>query len=240
MENMDNIIKKIQNLLALANSSNENEASLAANMANKLLTKHNLSLQQIQKREKTFGSNRIETGKRRFASELTYVSSLVEEFFFVRIIHSRHRDFMGKLSNYTMLVIGESHNVMIAEYVIEFLSRSFKENFKNYRKATGCPISSKKSYYYGLFAGLHKKLKESVQTVQAETGLVLVPDADLDKHIRDNFNNLKTSKEKGRLTDSAAVQQGKEDGQKINIARGMGGGKPNPSVGQTLKLGDGK
>lgn len=233
---MENIIKKIQNLLALANSSNEHEASAAANMANKLLMKYNLSLQQIEKREKKYDASRKSTGKRRFGSETSFVCSLLEEFFFVRIIHSRKRDFLGRIENYEMVIIGEKHNVAIAEYVLDFLSSTYKECFKKYRKQTGCPVSSRKSYYYGLYAGLHKKLKESTQKVQQEAGLVLVPDADLDKHIKDNFNT-KSQKEKSSFSDKNAVAQGMEDGKNINIARGMTGNEGVKNIGEILKLG---
>ena len=44
----DQIIERIQKLLSLANSDNENEAQLAASKANELLTKYNLSLQEVE------------------------------------------------------------------------------------------------------------------------------------------------------------------------------------------------
>jgi hypothetical protein len=40
------LIKRIQKLLALAGSDNENEAKAAMDMANRLLLKHNISLQE--------------------------------------------------------------------------------------------------------------------------------------------------------------------------------------------------
>ena len=238
MENneMNRIIEKIQNLLALANSSNENEASIAANMANKLLTKYNLSLQQIEKREKKYGTASKSSGKRKLGSESAFVTTILADFFFVRVIYSRKRDMFHKIADNVVTIIGEKHNVMIAEYVLEFLTRAFQEGFKEYRKKTGCPLSSRKSYYYGVFAGLHKKLKESRVTVQQETGLVLVEDADLDKHIEDNFNTT-SQREKNTFSDKQAVMQGMEDGKNINIARGMGGGEQKTGIGEILKLG---
>ena len=42
------IIEKIKKLLALANSSNEHEAALAASHAQRLLSEHNLAMADIE------------------------------------------------------------------------------------------------------------------------------------------------------------------------------------------------
>jgi hypothetical protein len=56
MKESAEIIEKIQRLLALANSDNEHEAKLAAERATALLTKHNLSMQDIAVEEREYES----------------------------------------------------------------------------------------------------------------------------------------------------------------------------------------
>ncbi len=66
MEPNQNIIEKIQKLLALSKSPNENEASTALRMAMDMLSKHNLSMSEInvEKKESVEHEEVKFTGKR--------------------------------------------------------------------------------------------------------------------------------------------------------------------------------
>lgn len=54
------IMEKIQKLLSLANSDNENEAKMATARANELLIKYNLNLQQIEDHQNDYMVQTIE------------------------------------------------------------------------------------------------------------------------------------------------------------------------------------
>lgn len=89
--NHEELIKKIQKLLALATSPNENEAKLAATKAQELLTLHNLNMQQVE--GAVFDYEELEVGERRKRApmEHRFVAAILDRFFFVEVITTRNR-----------------------------------------------------------------------------------------------------------------------------------------------------
>ena len=62
METTNNpIIEKIRKLLALANSSNEHEAALAAAHAQRLLSEHNLAMADVEAKHRPQSADKVET-----------------------------------------------------------------------------------------------------------------------------------------------------------------------------------
>lgn len=242
--NKQQITDKIQKLLALANSSNEHEAQAAAKMAQQLLTKYNLTMTEVQKEEIDYTSELVETDRQRQNPAWKYVQSIVREFFFVEIVQSK-RSGVGIIggdlrfkSFHIYMVFGKSHNVEIAKFVIEFLMRSFQDLFDDYRKRTGAGLSSRNSYYLGLFKGLHEQLKAIRKDVETETGLVVVEDVGLQDFVKDSLSGkIKSVPSKHVInTDSKALNEGYEKGKTMSIARGLGSSKSKESVSQVLKI----
>lgn len=249
-QNREAIIDRIQKLLALANSSNEHEATAAANRAQALLVKYNLTMNdvEVEEGEQKYMAEKIETDRARISTEWKYIQSLLQEFYFIRIVHSKkpaYSDGMpaftrsGRLKTYVVyLFIGKPHNVKIAQFVKDFLTRAFKDLFEQYKKQTGAENRSRDSYYAGLYKGLCEQLKATQKQVEDETGLVVVEDPGLDKHINDMFNKLKSRDISTNVHDPEAIKAGTEDGKKLRIARGLDGNQASPKqVGEVLKIG---
>lgn len=247
------IIDKIQKLLALANSSNENEAKTAASMAQALLTKHNLTATEVEQEpdEDKYTSEFVQTDRQRQDPAWKFVQSLLREFFFIEIVQSTKTiDLTGPADYWRTvkkvhcyLMFGQPHNVAIAKYVRDFLMRSFVDLFQDYRKRTGAAVSSRNSYYLGLFRGLKEQLQATKSKVENETGLMVIADADLNQFIKDSLKGkLKNVPSKTVInTDSEALADGYEKGKSLNIARGLNGGAENSKqVNETLKLGGGQ
>lgn len=247
--NKKQIVDKIQKLLALASSSNENEAKTAASMAQSLLVKYNLTMTDVEEDpEQKYHSEFVDTGRQRFDPAWKFIQSLLRDFFFVEIVQTKKRVRIDKdtvtywdstkvVNCYVMF--GQPHNVEIAKYIRDFLMRSFAELFKDYRKRTGAELGSRNSFYMGLFSGLHEQLKTTRQKVENETGLVVVEDADLKDFIDKNLGKVKSSPSKYVVSnDSQAMAEGYEAGKNLSIARGLGGGSESKKeVGQVLRLG---
>ena len=243
--NKDQVLDKIKKLLALANSSNEYEAKAASAMANKLLTKYNLTMQDCNDVDHKYGEKMFATGKQRQPMEWKFVQSLLREFFFIEIIHTRKPMPTNSLFNrkyeFCYVMFGQPHNIEIALYIGDFLQRAFKDSFKEYRKQTGAKSSAKQSYYHGLFQGLREQLLESRKSAEQETGLVVVPDADLNDFVKDAMNGaLTTAKNNVRINNKEAAMAGYDKGKDLQIARGMNGNEGNRQVSQTLRLGSGE
>jgi hypothetical protein len=246
--NKHQMVEKIQKLLALANSENEHEAKTAASMAQSLLTKYNLTMTDVESEpdDSKYASEFVETDRQRQDPAWKFVQSLLREFFFVEIVQTKKRveiveDFWKSSKVvHCYVMFGQPHNVAIAKYVRDFLMRSFVDLFAQYRKQTGASAGSRSSYYLGLFKGIHEQLKKTKQSVEAETGLVVVEDSDLNKFIEDSLSGkIKTVPQKHVAnTNPQALNAGYEKGKNLSIARGLGGGsEQSKKVGETLKLG---
>ena len=124
----NNIIQKIQKLFSLANSDNENEAKAAMNMANSLLLKHNLSLQQINGYQAEYQRKNVNEGLiLKYHQKL--ILWLLKGYFFVECIVMRSENRVK-----TFQLVGTAENCEIASYIFEYLDRTFPELWKIYLK----------------------------------------------------------------------------------------------------------
>lgn len=220
----DKVVEKIKKLLALARSDNEHEASRAAEQAHKLLLRHNLTEQTVKERPSSDYS-RLGVDRRIFARvEDKFVDGLLQQFFFVKVVMSRHAraDGGGGNSNSAWyerdtILIGTKPNIEVAAYVRQFLIDKFRKLWLEYKRETGSRPRAQQSYYLGLTKGLSNKLKEQQRRVEDEMALILVRDPMLDelvKHIR----NKSTSSIRA---DQETIEDGIEDGKKIKIQRSL-------------------
>lgn len=248
--NKDQVLDKIKKLLALANSSNEHEAKAASAMANKLLTKYNLTMKDCDDVDHKYNEKFFNTGKQKQPTEWKFVQSLLREFFFVEIVHTRKPittgspltgDFKMKYE-FCYVMFGQPHNIEIAIYIRDFLIRSFKDSFAEYKRVYKASTAARQSYYHGLYQGLHAQLAESRKSVETETGLVVVPDADLEDFVQDSMNGALTkNKNKVKINDKDAALAGYDRGKDLQISRGMNGDSSAGAgkISETLKLSGG-
>lgn len=219
------LTEKIKNLLDLANSENEHEAKAAAEMANRLLTKYNLSMQEVESvSEYTDGEI---TTKARVSQEDKWILPLIRDFYFVNpLIVTKYKGYHNSRRQYAQVIrfVGEKTNVDVAAYTYEFLTREFRALFKKYRQETGCGPKSKESYYYGLTQGLKEQLKRAQTAVQQETGLVLVRDPGVQKFMDKQYPKTTSKVMKSSAgSDGHAVNQGVHDGNQLNLRQGVSG-----------------
>ena len=79
---MDNkLIEKIQKLLALSGSSNENEAKAAMTKAQELMLKHNIDMRSVKEHDSEYINELSEAFKREHPS-MKYINSIIEKYFF--------------------------------------------------------------------------------------------------------------------------------------------------------------
>lgn len=229
------IIDRIRKLLALATSDNEAEASLAAQKAQELLVKHNLSMSQVEAKPDDYVKEEIEEGKRR-SKETLYINRILSRFYFVDIVSSAKPRMKGETRrDKVTIMLGKPHNIEIAKYVSLFLHRAFKDLWLDYRKRTNAPLTSKDRFWFGLYTGLTEQLKQNQIKVEQQVGLIVVPDAGLTKYVKQVFPRLGTESLTIRGRDSSAQQAGHEQGKNLKISMGIGG-----SSGQSGKAIGGK
>lgn len=77
---MEQVVEKIQKLLALANSDNENEAKLASKKAHELMIKYNLSASEVEMINKEY-INKIVSIEPYTKPHQKYIYSILMSFF---------------------------------------------------------------------------------------------------------------------------------------------------------------
>ncbi len=215
---MDNkIIEKIQKLLSLATSSNENEAKLASAKANELLLRYNISLADIRVEDRDYNVEEITQFSRR-SIVTKFVYPLLTKYFFIKIVSTK----MGKRS-YKISFIAEKSNLEIAKYMDEFLQKAFKRNWEKYSKSYNLDSSYKQSYYLGFYHGICQQLEATKSKVEQEYGLVVSDkDPGLENFMQKVFKNMKNDKaQKLNLKSQEVINAGKEDGKKLVIKKGI-------------------
>lgn len=210
------ILEKVKKLLALATSSNENEASVATNKAQELLTRYNLTMQSIESNE----YEKVCLSKEPYLKpHQTYINHILSKYFFVEVVTSNIPcgwtvDNRRKFKKHIM-VAGTATNVAIAEYVFAFLSTTYLSLWLEYKRKNNVGEALRVSYYNGLTKSLEEKLKATIQKVENEMGLVVVKDQNI---LKTMFGDTRAVSTKVR-TDAATALAGQQDGKNINIAK---------------------
>ena len=212
---MNRTYEKIKKLLSLASSSNENEAKAAAAMASKLMIKHNISAQEVNT-EKTYTEHTVNEQKRT-PTEAKYILNILNDYFFVKAFVSRNR-----LTNTTKcLLMGTPENVEIASYVFDYLVRSFRDTWNDYKKENKTNGTSKQAFYFGLYEGLQEKLKAAKVEVETEIGIAVVPDAGISRWLNERGVQVRKSSSKVSTNDSDALSAGQYAGKNMEIRPGV-------------------
>ncbi|MDD2583068.1 MAG: DUF2786 domain-containing protein, partial [Desulfuromonadaceae bacterium] len=124
------IIEKIRKLLALANSSNEHEAALAAGHAQRLLSEHNLAMADIEAARKPDRADKVETSvSKSLPKWMRHLSAGVSSAFDCQAIH---HPATGR-----MTFIGVGSDAQVAAYTFTFLDRTVRKLCGTYMKQHG-------------------------------------------------------------------------------------------------------
>lgn len=208
------IIEKIQKLLALSESPNQNEAEAAMAKAQELMVKHNIEMSSVQDHDSEYINETTETFQRE-GVETKYVNSILTEFFFVKIIKSNRIGF--KYFNF----VGEKNNVKTALHMRQYLTNTFKHLWNEYKQETGAPTKAKQSFYYGLWQGFSAKMQEQRVSAQEKYEMVLVEDPKVEEKVQELFKNLRKGGSRSvNAGDSAARSAGYSQGRNLNVNSG--------------------
>lgn len=208
---MNDIVNKIQKLLALANSDNKNEAELASKKAQELLIKHNISMSEVETANSDYFETNIDLPKR--SNERKFIDALLDEYFFVFV-------YTDKRSN-KIVFVGKKENVDVALYVRSFLEHTFKRLYKLENESQGWKGKHRESFYLGLYKGLKEKLEKQRQAIDTDNKLIVI-NKTLADHVYNNISNLKTAQHRIKASNRDAVENGFNHGKNLNISKGLG------------------
>lgn len=149
----NSVLRKVQKLMALASSSNENEAEQAMIKSQQLLLKHNMESKYIggDDDEKIF-LKRIMKQKRENA-KMRAIAKILETFF-VNIIYNRAGGFIY------LEILGNAVNIEIAEYVASILQSEMEKLWNQAQQRANLKgMIAKNSFFLGLAKGYCNKIQ---------------------------------------------------------------------------------
>lgn len=167
---MDNkIIKRIQDLLARANSnSNENEAKIAMERAHKLLAKHNLSISEIEDKDEDEGPCTENKHKITFGGPWArQISRAIAKLYFCDMFFST---ISGRKEIHTF--IGSEINVEVARMVSDFVLTTIHKEAKSQANGSTPYLNSfRNSAASRIFERCSQLVKEAKADEMKEEGL---------------------------------------------------------------------
>ncbi|KAB8033392.1 DUF2786 domain-containing protein [Fluviispira multicolorata] len=227
----ENVLRKLEKLLNLAQSANENEALLAMEKVQDLYSKYNVKrIQEGQKSE--YYSLVVNFNKKKAPSTYVYIASLLQQHYFVNVIFSDLYDPLADESFKTLEILGTRHNVLMAEYVFYFLIERIESLWKNYQKEKNVTGRHKMSYQKGLLVGFQDKLnllqkdklkKKKENNIDQEniTSLILLEDKKLQDFTKKMFPRIVKKDSSTNKVFTEHYDKGKKEGEKIILNKAV-------------------
>jgi hypothetical protein len=217
------IIEKIKKLLALANSSNEHEAALAAGHAQRLLSEHNLAMADIDASRRPDKADKVETAvSKTLPKWLRHLSAGVSSAFDCQAVH---HPATGRLT-----FIGVGADVQIAAYTFTCLDRTVRRLCGAYMKQHALGTTANRhrelmrhSYYLGAVSTITARLKEQKIQTPVTTGALVPVKEGLIRQAMSEIGNLRTMQSRRSYINGDAYSRGETDGGRVGIHRGIGG-----------------
>jgi len=225
MTDKNPIIEKIKKLLALAASSNEHEAALAASHAQRLLAAHNLAMADIESERKPELADRVETSAaKNLPKWVRHLSGSVCAAFDCQAIH---HPATGKLT-----FIGVGADVQIAAYTFAFLERTIRRLCSQYMKCAVIASTAnrqrelmRQSYYLGAVSTVTVRLREQKQQTPVTPGALVPVKEGLIKKAMEDLGVIRTIRSRKSYINPDAYSCGQEDGRQVGIRNALGAGK---------------
>lgn len=216
----DKLIAKVQKLLKLASSSNQHESELATLKANELILKFNLDRISMAESEDEDTCVVTAIKFKRQNGKYQAIYEIAKDFC-VSPVFNQTRDYSS------IDLVGRRENVLIGEYVCQFLDKELDRIWKNAQKTNlnlkG--IRAKNSFMLGVANGFKQKREKIVETLTAKE-LILI-NRDLETSLRRAFPRL-GSKTSSRITDPHSHASGLAAGSKLSINPGVENKKSAP------------
>ncbi len=228
------ILVRIRKLLALAESHNEHEASLAMARARELMDKYELELG-----ETTPDFCYLYLGlprKQRAAIDQMIATALVR-FFNIKVIWVPSRMLLDESNVWLLEACGTPTHLEVAEYVYDFLRCELEILWLRYRQRNFHVKgkSLKREYQLGVMRGFIHKLTEVQEPQSPGRELVLLRQAQLLNFFQQRHPQLRSG---GRLSyrETDTYKAGFAKGRELEIRKGVKRGKATQTIDRGLLL----
>ena len=213
------ILKRIQKLLTLSKDkgASKAEAERAMEMAQRLMTKYNITMANIEndtpaskiKHEYFFSRAVLNPAD-------TEITAILCRFYKVKILYN---------GNSGMVVIGTPENIEIAKYVHGYLRNVFFKCWNEFKNT--CLRPDKADYYFGLRCGIYERMEQAEKDTLSGEGeesrqnyeLALSNNEhELEVYIKNTFRVIGESRRRqGKRMDATSYRAGREKGATLQI-----------------------
>jgi hypothetical protein len=218
----EKLLKRAEKLLSLAESANEHEAALAMRRVRELYEKYNIEhIKAAQQSELVWTI--LTRRKKKTDIVDSMILSVLNKHFFVRVIHTTLFDATDCEEYKAAEIMGSKQNVLMAEYVYHFLRQKIQMLCKEYRQQSKCSALQSRSYAIGLMTGFIQKLDEesTVPRSSEQNALVKVCDKQINEFLKYRHPKITNKRYGASYRDSSSYENGKNDGRKISISKGL-------------------
>lgn len=224
------LLERVERLLSLAQSMNENEAAAAMEKVNALYEKYNWERrQQSSDRTDPYNFLVIDLGTNRVSFFYPLICTILTEHFFVETIFAHTFCSKSNKTVKTIELFGLEPNLKVAEYVLHFLLHKLEELWLHQKKLASVSAKHKRSYQIGLLHGFRQKLehakRERHQKVTEHSERmalqVLAEDPNLDAFIQRRFPRLSRRRHHSGRVDHRAYNLGHEEGARLVLNKGI-------------------
>ncbi len=215
-------LEKIRKLLNLASSSNENEASLAMSRVREIYARYNLEKSSTVSDE--FYHAYIKTNRKRLHTYEQKIMSILVNHYMVEVIVGSAFCPQEQTRLRTIELIGRKENVLMAEYVFDFLKTYiFAKGTDKKKQEVHFPASMAKAYHLGLLTGFDEKLNYQIELKEnldiKQSLVVFSKDPQIKKYISKIHPRLVSVASQARLKNKDFFDTGRREGQTLTIHR---------------------
>lgn len=224
------LLERVERLLSLAQSMNENEAAAAMEKVNALYEKYNWERRkQSSHRIDPYNFLIIDLGTHRVSFSYPLICTILTEHFFVETIFSSTFCPHTNKTIKTIELFGLEPNLKVAEYVLHFLRHKLDALWQQQKNVASLSAKHKRSYQIGLLHGFRQKLenakKERHQQITEHSERmalqVLADDPNLDAFVQRRFPRLSRRRHSSGRVDHRAYHLGHEEGGRLIINKGI-------------------
>lgn len=221
LDENDRIVVKIHKLMALAESSNPNEAHAAMRKAYELIARHNVALID-QGVDQEYTSIFLGIPRLRHFREAYHLAHLLQEYYFVQGMWIQawvvDKDRMGRV----LEISGSRKNVQIAEYIHDAVCRYIDTAWTDYQRGKGLNRYRKTDFAVGIIEGFATTLKQATATHEREAQLpVRIEDPALTRYVAGRYPHVRSFSRKSSGYDTQVLSDGTRRGKKLVIAKGI-------------------
>lgn len=210
-------LRKVQGLLALAESPNPHEAEAALNAAHRLMRRHNIAWSATASRG-AYGFVQVGPVKKRFQAHEKLLAGILGQHFFVQALWALSLDPWTLERGRVLEICGTPENLAIAEHVHAYVLQTAERLWRQHKRQHRLPNNrSRRRFLSGVMVGFHDRLSEEATECE-ETGLIWQGDADLQDWVGRRHPHLVRGRGP-RMKADATWSHGRAAGRQITVHR---------------------